>query len=207
MLTAIMSFFSFVFSEQLIYSLIIPGLIAGIAAILASFFIPSFQYKTPIAIIGCIVVLFFVFYAGKSSNDKKWKQLVADQALVIAGLNTKSAEITTSKVVKYVEKIKTVEKIKVEFKIQYVDRYITPEIDNKFGDMPAVFGVLHNSAVRGELPNTTGNFDEKTPTASGIKLSEATKVIVDNYLICKQTELQLLSLQDWIRAQQLLYTH
>ena len=203
MLSFFASFISF--TDQVIYALVTPGIIFGLAAIAASLFLPSFTYKIPAMAIGVVAVLFFTFYAGKEVENRKLQLVLTEQALAIASLEANAANITTDTVVMYVDRVKTVEKIKTEFKTVYVDKFITPETDARFGDLPNGFIVLHNAAVKGILPDPTGSTDAASGQASGVKLSSATKVIVDNYLVCHQTEAQLTSLQEWIKAQQKLY--
>jgi hypothetical protein len=193
------------FTDQFIYALIVPGVIAGLALIAASLFLPSFAYKVPALLIGVITVLFFTYYSGKQTSDAKWKIKEAEHAMQVAVLEARASEITTETVVMYVDRVKVVEKIRTEFKTIYVDKFITPEIDAKFGDLPHSFRLLHDYAAQGILPPTTGSPNGTTGPASGIKLSGATKVIVDNYFICHRTGAQLLALQEWIRAQEKLY--
>jgi hypothetical protein len=201
-------FLSTVF-HQFIYTLILPGLLLGIGAIILSLFLPNFAYKKPVFITGVVAIVFFTFFSGKYISETKWKakwQLhETQQALEIAKLEAAAAYITTETVVMYVDKVKVVEKLKTEYRTVYVDKYITTEIDNQYGFLPDTFIMLHDSAAKGLVPDTTRSADEITTEASGIKLSTATKVIVDNYLTCTATELQLLSLQKWVRDQQRLH--
>lgn len=188
--------------EQLIYALIIPGMIVGLVMVTLSLFLPSFQYKIPTLIGGVIIILFFTYHTGKQTTEAKYKLKEIEQALVIAKLEAESAYVTTEATIVYVDKIKIVEKIKTEFRTVYVDKYITPEIDNQF-PLPNSFVTLHDSAVRVESPPEP---TEAANQISSIPLSSAITVITSNYLTCKETEIQLTSLQKWIRDQQKLYS-
>jgi hypothetical protein len=199
MLSFLASFISF--TDQVIYALVTPGIVLGLAAIAASLFLPSFAYKIPAMAIGIGLVLFFTFYAGKEVENRKLQLVLTEQALEIASLEAAAANITTDTVVMYVDRVKTVEKIKTEFKTVYVDKFITPEIDAKF-PLPNGFVILHDYAVRVETPPAP---NDSSNQISSIPLSSATAVITSNYLTCKKTEIQLESLQNWIRDQQRLY--
>jgi hypothetical protein len=195
--------------DQFIYALIVPGLLIGIGAIILSLFLPDFAYKKPVFIVGVIAIVFFTFFSGKYTSETKWKAKwelhETEQELEIAKLEAAAAYITTEATIVYVDKVKVVEKLKTEYRTVYVDKYITTEIDNQFGDLPSAFILLHDSAAKGIIPDSTRSPYEITTEASGIKLSTATKVIVDNYLTCNATESQLLLLQKWIRDQESLY--
>jgi hypothetical protein len=198
-------FLSTVF-HQFIYTLILPGLLLGIGAIILSLFLPNFAYKKPVFITGVVAIIFFTFFSGKYISETKWEAKwelhETEQALEIAKLEAAAAFITTETVVMYVDKIKVVEKLKTEYRTVYVDKYITPEIDNQF-PLPNSFVTLHDSAVRVEFPPAPS---ETSNQISSIPLSSAITVITSNYLTCKETEIQLESLQKWIRDQQKLYS-
>lgn len=196
--------------DQFIYALILPGLLIGFGAIILSLFLPDFAYKKPVFIVGVVAIVFFTFFSGKYTSETKWKAKwelqETEQALEIAKLAAAAAYITTEATIVYVDKIKVVEKLKTEYRTVYVDKYITPEIDAKF-PLPNAFIMLHDSAAKGVIPDPTRSTNEVTAETSGIKLSTATKVIVDNYLTCNATELQLLALQKWIKDQHSLHIH
>jgi hypothetical protein len=198
-LTSIFSFFT----SAIIYPLIIPGLVIGIIMVLCGMLIPRFVgIKLPLTAGGLLVIVFFVFFAGSHSESIKWKEEVARQQLEISRLNVASGESTIKTVTQYVDRVKIVEKVRKEFVNVYVDKIITPKIDLAFGDLPVAFTRLHDSAVKGVIPDPAGDSDA---LSSGIKLSSATKVITDNYQICRLNSEQLISLQDWIRGQEAVF--
>jgi uncharacterized membrane protein len=141
-------------ANNIIYPLIIPGIMAGSISILFSFFVPRqlAPYKMAFLIGGIVCVLFFTFYAGKKSEASVWEVKVLEQAVEIEQWKTASAQVTTETVTKYVDKVKTIEKVKTEYVTVYVDRVITPEIIRDY-PLPNAFVRLHNAAASGELPD------------------------------------------------------
>jgi hypothetical protein len=67
--------------------------------------------------------------------------------------------------------------------------------------LPESFVRLHDSAVQGTVPNTSSGIDG---TASGIALSEAERVIIENYGQYQQVAEQLRALQEWVIEQKKL---
>jgi hypothetical protein len=187
-------------ANNVIYPLIVPGLMAGVISILFSFFIPNAvaQYKMAFLLGGIVLVLFFTFYAGKYTEESKHAITISQQKADIAHWKAKSGEITYQTVIKYVDRINTIEKVKTEYVTVYVDRWLTKEIDTKF-PLPRAFIRVHDAAIEGNLSGTPLETDGN---ASEITISRAAKTIGSNYLTCKATEEQLLALQSWIRQQQ-----
>jgi len=159
MLTMIGAFISINF----LYPLIIPGIIIGIAAIVASNFLPMsmLPYKLLFQIVGLILVLFFVYTGEKKSSDDSWKLKMAEVEIQNAHLRGLAAEVTIEIQTKYITKIKEVEKIRTEY--VYIDRFITPEIDTKF-PLPNAFIRLYNNSISGNVPNTTAGANATSGT-------------------------------------------
>lgn len=189
-------------ANNVIYPLIIPGLMAGVIAIIVSIYIPTVlaQYKIPMLLGGIVAVLFFTFYGGKYSEESKHKIAEAELNTKIAILEGKQAAVTHDVEIKYVDRVKTVEKIKVEYKDVYVDRFITQEADAKC-IINNGFVRLHDSSAKGELPGTPERTDEDP---SIFKLSDVSKTVTDNNLTFNQVRTQLIGLQDWINKQKTL---
>lgn len=187
---------------NVIYPLIIPGLMAGTMAIIISFYLPSVlaTYKVPTLLGGIVAVLFFTFYGGKYSEESKHKIAEAELNTKIAILEGKAAEVTHDVEIRYVDRIKEVEKIKVEYKDGYVDRFITKE-DNSKCIINNGFVRLHDSAANGEVPGPAKGTDED---ASEFKLSDVGRTVTYNYLTFKEVRDQLIGLQDWVNRQKTL---
>ena len=144
--------------------------LAGIMGVIASFvcgFIPFVRmYKFPIQVASILVLVFGMFMEGAISNEAYWKAKVAEAQLQVAKKEVASAEATTKVVTKYVDKVRVV-KEKSNAIIKEIPKYITKEVDAQCS-IPDSIRVLHSSASRNEVPDTTRNVDEtSTGTTSG----------------------------------------
>ena len=178
--------------------------LAGVLGLLASWVIRMIPfvatYRLPIQAVSILALVFGVYMEGAISNQESWEAKIAEAKLEVAQKETKSAEATTKVVTKYVEKVKIV-KENADVIVKEVPKYITKESDAKCA-IPNAFVVLHDSAVKNEVPDTARLSDEGT---SGTKLSTVTETVVGNYSICHQNAEQLKALQEWVREQQKIY--
>jgi hypothetical protein len=139
--------------NEFLFVLIWPCILIGVSAIAAAKFVPNFlpQYKLPMQIGGLVLVLFFLFQAGREWEYDKYKvQREADKVL-IEKLSAESKAASGKIKIQYVEKIKYVDKIKNIPVIEYVDK----EADKQCVISPAVgtdIARLLNAAATGKLP-------------------------------------------------------
>lgn len=180
--------------------LLIGGILGLIFAFVLSFIPFISKYKLPIQVGSLLLIVFGTFMEGAISNQEAWLVKVADLKVKVAQVETKSAEKTTEIVTKYVTKVQVV-KEKGDVIIKEVPKYITKESDAKCA-LPNSFVMLHDSASKNEVPDSTRVADE---TASGVKLSTATGTVVGNYSICHQNSEQLKALQEWVKEQEKLF--
>lgn len=158
------------------------------------------KYKFALTPIAVILICFSTWSLGIKEEKHRYALEQEKQKVYIAELEKKASEKTVEVVTEYVDRVKVV-KEKGETIYEKVPVYITKESDDKCV-LPNGFVVLHDSAVRNEVPNATGSPNEDP---SGVKLSEATEVIVLNYTQYHALVEQLKSLQDWIREMQKTY--
>ena len=151
-------------------------------------------------IIGALLVVAGVFVSGGIWTQSEFLEAVKKQKEEIARLEKASGEITTKVEKVYIERTKVI-KEKGDVIIEKVPEYISKDADAKC-DVPNGFVVLHNSAVKNEIPDTARDFNEKS---SGVELSTAGKTVAGNYTTCNEVREQLRSLQDWVRSQEKLY--
>lgn len=151
-------------------------------------------------IIGALLVVAGVFLSGGIWTQSEFLEAVKKQKEEIARLEKASGEITTKVEKVYIERTKVI-KEKGDVIIEKVPEYISKDADAKC-DVPNGFVVLHNSAVKNEIPNTARDFNEKS---SGVELSTVGKTVAGNYTTCNEVREQLRSLQDWVRSQEKLY--
>lgn len=184
-----------------IFHLVVVLGIAGIIASIVFKFVPFIsQYTLPIQVISIIVLVFGVYMEGGISNQEKWEAKVAEVKLEMAKKETASAEVTTKVITKYVTKIEVV-KEKGDAIIKEIPKYISQDADAKC-PVPTGFVVLHDSASRNEVPDSTRSIDAGT---SEVKLSDVATTVTENYTTYHKVAEQLKSLQEWIKLQQSIY--
>lgn len=169
----------------------------------------------------CLIVVCFGsgWWMGSSNVQQKWDLAVSEQsrhslaqAVTQAKAETqhveKEAEVTIQVVTKYVDRVRTIVK-KGEDIVKEVPIYVTEENDRQC-DVPVSFGVLWNAANQEQLPSSSGDADASTDHSghpaidhrpSGIRLSDISRQHIVESGICKQTEEQLIALQNWVREQ------
>jgi len=157
-------------------------------------------YNIPINIIGVVLIIFGFYMEGGISNQEKWEAKVAEVKLEMAKKDTASAEASTKVVTKYITKVEVV-KEKGEALIKEIPKYISKDADAKC-DVPNGFVVLHDSASRNEVPDSTRSVDAGT---SEVKLSDVATTVTENYTTYHKVAEQLKSLQEWIKLQQSIY--
>ena len=134
---------------------------------------------------------------GGINVQKDWEAKVAAMQVEMAKREAEAANATIKTVTEYVDKV-TVIKEKGDEIIKEVPIYITKESDDKCV-IPNSFVMLHDSASKGEVPDSTRPVDE---TASSTKLSTVGETVFANYTTYYQVAQQLRSLQDWVKTQE-----
>jgi hypothetical protein len=141
------------FFNEILFSLILPGIGLGLFAVLGSKFIPNLlpQYKLPAEIFGLVLVVFFVFQAGREHEYDKAKVKIEEDKALIKHLAEETAKLNLQLKSKFAVKTKIVKEIKNVPTIIYVPK----EADTKCVIEPnvadGVAGLL-NSAIEGKLP-------------------------------------------------------
>ena len=182
-----------------IFQAVAAGLVvvgAGVYAFVRHPLVPSFVPK----IVGALLVAGGIFISGGIWTQKEFLVEVQKAKEEMARIEKESKEASVKIEKVYVEKIKVI-KEKGDVIVQKVPEYISKDSDAKC-DVPNGFVVLHNSAVKNEVPNTTREFNEES---SGVELSTVAKTVTGNYTTCNEVREQLRSLQDWVKAQEKIY--
>ena len=178
--------------------------LAGIGGILASTvlkFIPFISnYKLPIQVGSAILLAFGLYMEGGVSNQEKWEARVAEVKLEMAKKDAASAEATTKVVTKYVT-VDRIVKEKGDAILKEVPKFISKDADAQCV-VPNGFVLLHDSASRNEVPDTSRGTNEG---ASAVKLSGVAQTITENYTTYYQVSEQLKSLQEWVNNQKRIY--
>jgi hypothetical protein len=168
---------------------------------LISQYLPSTAI-TPIKVLCILMLVLGSWSLGSSTEKDKHALELEKQKAYIAELEKKASEKTIEVVTKYVETVKVV-KEKGEAIREQVPVYITKE-DNARCVIPDGFVIMHNSAVQNTIPESPRNSNEGP---SGIELSKATEVIVENYNKYHEVVEQLRALQDWVKEMEKNYNN
>ena len=183
-----------------VWMMIVAGAV-GYVATMFSFLMPYSKVMTPLVrVLSVALMVGGVYLYGGYGVNKYWLDQVKKQKEEIARIEKESQQVTEKIVVEYKEKIKVV-KEKGDVIIQKVPEYITKESDTKCV-VPNSFVVLHDSAAKNEVPDSTKGVDEG---ASAVKLSDVARTVTINYNNYHQLTEQLKALQDWVKQQEKVY--
>lgn len=152
------------------------------------------QYR--LTAIFLLAVAVFGYGWTNGSNSELSKQQLINQNQVIYALQTKvkQAEISERVVTQYVDKIRIV-KEKGDTIIKQVPVCITQDNDREC-IVPESFRLLWDAANRGDIPEASRIANE---AASDVKISDVAAQHATESTICRETEQQLSSLQDWVK--------
>jgi hypothetical protein len=148
--------------------------------------------------VGVILLILSVYLYGGYGTEMKWRaeaaKLKADMDRKIALSETKSKQIVT----KYVVQTKVI-KEKGDA-IKKLSQHVK-EADARC-DVPKSFVLLHDSAAKNEVPDTSKGVDG---TSSGTNLSTVGETVTINYNNYHQLSERLKALQDWVAQQEKIY--
>lgn len=167
---------------------------ASFLVFIISFLIPQFYavYSFLIKLISFIIFCASLFLEGYVTCKQNIEPELDKARKEIAQMEKESKEISKEIVYRYIVQQKII-KEKGDEIIKYVDT-----ANDSDCNLHQSFVELHDSAAKNLVPDTTAVIDE---TASGVKLSEATKTIVENYTTYNQVAEQLRDLQFWVKKQ------
>jgi hypothetical protein len=179
-------------------------LLAGVVGLFISFFVGSIplvnKYLLPVKVGSAFLLVCGLYMEGGISNQERWESKVAEAKLEMAKKDAASADSTTKVITKYITKIEIV-KEKGDAIIKEVPKFITATADGQCV-IPNGFVLLHDSASRNEIPDSSSGIDEG---ASSAKLSGVAITVTQNYTLYYQVSQQLKSLQEWVTEQQSIY--
>lgn len=130
---------------------------------------------------------------GESTVNAAWDAERAAAKLAAAQTATTQAEVTTTVVTQYVDRVQVVKERGKDI-IKEVPIYVSSAAAC---DLPGGFRVLHDAAAQGELPDPAGVAD--APAAS---VEDSATTVVENYSTYHEVAEQLTALQQWINQQQ-----
>jgi hypothetical protein len=188
--------------DSLLYGFILS--VMGIGA--ALFVFGSFTVFLPLVkgwgmvakTVGTLLLIGSVYLYGGYGTEMKWRaeaaKLKADMDRKVALSEKKSKQIVT----KYVVQTKVI-KEKGDA-IKKLSQHVK-EADAKCV-VPKSFVLLHDSAAKNEVPDTSAGVDG---SASRVNLSTVGETISINYNSYHQLSEQLKALQDWVSSQEKIY--
>jgi len=148
--------------------------------------------------VSLVVLCVGCYFTGAYSKDMLWRaeaeKLQADMDRKVAEADKRSKQIVT----KYVTQTKVIKEKGNE--IKKLSQHVK-ESDAKCS-VPKSFVLLHDSAAKNEVPDTSKGIDG---SASGVNLSAVGETISINYNNYHQLSEQLKALQDWVTSQEKIY--
>ena len=148
--------------------------------------------------VSLVVLCVGCYFTGAYSKDMLWRaeaeKLQADMDRKVAEADKRSKQIVT----KYVTQTKVIKEKGNE--IKKLSQHVK-ESDAKCS-VPKSFVLLHDSAAKNEVPDTSKGMDG---SASGVNLSAVGETISINYNNYHQLSEQLKALQDWVTSQEKIY--
>jgi len=151
-----------------------------------------------IVLILMVGVFAWGWHVGTYHVQAKWDADKKSQAVAMASVESKQAEVTTQVVTQYVDRVQTIQGATKTI-IQKVPVYVTAKADASC-PIPNGFVRLHDAAAEDsmQLPASSISVDGQ---ASEVKLSDVASTIAGNYGICHANAEQLTELQDWVKGQ------
>jgi len=188
--------------DSILYGFILS--VMGIGAALFVFgtftvFLPLVKaYGLLMRTVGIILLIASVYLYGGYGTEMKWRaeaaKLKADMDRKVALSEKQSKQIVT----KYIVQTKVI-KEKGDA-IKKLSQHVK-EADAKC-IVPKSFVLLHDSAAKNEVPDTSKGVDGST---SGTNLSTIGETVTINYNNYHQLSEQLKALQDWVSSQEKIY--
>ena len=188
--------------DSVLYGFILSAMGIGAALfVLGTFavFLPLVNtYGLLMRTVGIILLIGSVYLYGGYGTEMKWRaeaaKLKADMDRKVALANKKSKQIVT----KYIVQTKVI-KEKGDA-IKKLSQHVK-QADAKC-IVPKSFVLLHDSAAKNEVPDTSKGIDGST---SGTNLSTIGETVTINYNNYYQLSEQLKALQDWVSSQEKIY--
>ena len=188
--------------DSLLYGFILS--IMGIGAALFIFgtftiFLPLIKgWGMLMRTVGSLLLIGSVYLYGGYGTEMKWRaeaaKLKADMDRKVALSEKHSKQVVT----KYITQTKVIKEKGDE--IKKLSKHVK-EADAKC-DVPKSFVLLHDSAAKNEVPDTSKGVDG---TPSGVGLSTIGETVTINYNNYHQLSERLKALQDWVAQQEKIY--
>jgi hypothetical protein len=177
---------------------------AGIGLVIASWILKriSFinQYNFPIYVLGTVITVAGVWFAGGRSNQAAWEAKVKDMEAKVQVAEAKSKEVNTVIETRVVEKVKIV-KEKTNANKQIIKEVAGAQLDAKC-ELPVSTVMLVNSASKNEV---SGSPSVSDGASSGVKASDLLDTVVENYGRFNEIREKLVAWQEWYKQQKRIH--
>jgi hypothetical protein len=189
--------------DSWLYQAIIVIMAVGVTGYIAGTiggFIPVINtYSNMIKMVSTLLLIVGVYFFGSYSTEMKWRveaaKLKADMDRKVLLSEKHSKRIVT----KYIIQTKVVKEKGDALK--KLSKQISKDADANC-TVPKSFVLLHDSAAKNEVPDTSKGIDG---SASGTSLSAIGETVTINYNNYHQLSEQLKALQDWVTSQEKIY--
>jgi len=133
----------------IVHTVFLVGVLATVAGFFASKIPFISSYIIPFRIVALIMLVAGVYFEGGLSNEKRWRQKVAELEERVKIAEQKSATVNTEVVVKYKDKVRVVKETQVV--IQERIKEVEKVIDAKCEVAPEAVSLL-NAAAKNQKP-------------------------------------------------------
>jgi len=207
----IFSWFSITSLLGLIPAFLMQGLVVGglIAYVLLSIPFPL-PYKSLYRFATVVSMLVGVWLMGATWANRELVVEINNLNKKIEMLNNEASRVTSEAKKDYEENRKSIEDTGNEIRKQVPE--LLGNSDAALCTLDPNVRVLHDSAVKNEVSNTTrrvdGNSKENgTATEKSVTQTDLMDTVVNNYTSCNEVRAQLEALQKWIKEMERIYTN
>lgn len=138
-------------------------------------------------ILGLLIILYSIYYAGAQSVQKKWDIEKAEQKAEVQVIT----QVVEKEIIKYVDRVKVIRE-KGDVIIQKVPEFVTNSCD-----VPVGFVRIHDASVQNTDPGEPRASDAE---ASTVDLADVATTIVINYNTCNGYREQVIGLQNVVNT-------
>jgi hypothetical protein len=176
----------------------------GAAMIVASWILKRIpfinQYNFPIYVLGTVVTIAGVWFAGGRTTQAAWEAKLKDMEAKVQVAEEKSKEVNTVIETRVVEKVKIV-KEKTNANKQIIKEVAGAQLDARC-ELPNSTVMLVNSASKNEV---SGSPSVSDGASSGVKASDLLDTVVENYGKYNEIREKLVAWQEWYKQQKRIF--
>lgn len=205
MLEFVFSWFSITTLLGLIPAFLMQGLVIGglVAYFVLAFPIPL-PYKSLYRFVAVISMLVGVWLMGATWSNREMVVEINKLKAEIELLEKEATKVTTEVKKDYEENRKQIEDTGNEI-VKQVPKLLGNDGARQC-DLDPNVRLLHDSATKNAVPNTTRRADGETENTGAVTQEELMGTVVTNYTSCHEVRAQLEALQKWVKEMERIYT-